>query len=81
MIHDPKTGTPSPRLADKLFRAVELEQGYAFISDGVDVLSKQELLAIARGSLKHSQNVCKILRQFLKNNRINATGHGMDPTR
>lgn len=66
MQHDPKTGPPDPKLAAELFAAVELEQGYAFISDGCEVLSARELVWLARGSLQHSEAACRALRRFLK---------------
>jgi hypothetical protein len=66
MHHDPKTGEPDPDLAAKLFNLVEPDQGHAFISDGIEVLSRAEILSIARASLQHSENVCRKLRKFLK---------------
>lgn len=70
------------RLADDLFRAVELEQGFAFISDGLDVLSDEDIVAIARGSLYHSRRVVRILEKWLAKHghltdrRMLATGSG-----
>lgn len=36
MLHDPKTGPPDSELAHELFNSVESDQGYAFISDGIE---------------------------------------------
>lgn len=66
MRHDPKTGEPDERLADELFGLIEKDQGYAFISDGIGVLSKTELLRLAQAALTHSEKVCRNLRKFIK---------------
>lgn len=61
-------------LADSLFRVVEAEQGRAFISDGLDALDTIEcVLDAAQKSLRHTENVAKILRKWLtKHGRGNA---------
>ena len=53
-------------LGYKLFDLVERDQGYPFISDAVDELPDERVLAIARGALKHSEAVVVKLRKFLK---------------
>jgi len=65
-IHNPATGKPDVLLGDKLFRLVEEAQGKAFISDGIDVFSRKEILALARGSLKWSRIVVRKLEGFLR---------------
>lgn len=64
--HDPTSGPPDPVLADELWSMICREQGYAFISDGIEVLSRPELFGIARASLKHSRVVCRRLEKWLK---------------
>ena len=66
MIHDPKTGTPDPKLANELFLLVEYDQGQAFISDGTGVLSRKEIFDLAQAALKHSRIVVRKLEQFMK---------------
>ena len=63
--HNPTSGSPDPQLAHRLFGAVETAQGYAFISDGIEVLSRAEILDLARASLKWTRVVAKTLEQFL----------------
>jgi hypothetical protein len=53
-------------LGGKLFRLVEREQGYAFISDGIDGLPDDRVLDIARGSLAHTKVLVKQLERFIK---------------
>lgn len=53
-------------LGAQLFELVERDQGYAFVSDAVDELPDDRVLAIARGALKHSEIVVMKLRKFLK---------------
>ena len=65
MEHDPESGPPDPGLADKLFALVEQDQGFAFISDGTGVLSRVEILNLARGALKFSRRVVRKLEKFL----------------
>lgn len=50
----------------ELFRLVEQDQGWAFISDAVDELPLERVLAIARGSLTHTEIVARKLRRFIK---------------
>lgn len=69
-------------LSESLFRTVEKEQGYAFISDGLDVLPDADVIAIARGSLYHSRRVVRFLEQWIRDHddgstrRMLATGSG-----
>lgn len=50
----------------ELFRRVEQEQGYAFISDGIDEISDERVFNIARAALKHTENTARIIRAFLR---------------
>ncbi len=65
-----------------LFRAVESEQGFAYISDGLDAFNASDMRAIARGSLHHSRRVVRILERWLRQHddgetrRMMATGSG-----
>jgi len=63
--HNPRNGKPDPKLAEELFALVEEDQGYAFISDGIEVLSKKEILWLARASLKHTKIVVNRLEKFI----------------
>lgn len=53
------------KLAASLFAAVEAEQGFAFISDGMDDYPPARVIAVARGSLYHSRRVVRQLEQWL----------------
>lgn len=53
-------------LGAELFGLVEMSQGYSFISDAISGLPKDRVLAIARGSLKHTEETARLLREFLK---------------
>ena len=64
--HDLKTGRPDAELAHELFGLVERHQGYAFISDGIVVLSRSEIFGVARASLKNTRIVERRLTKFLK---------------
>ena len=66
MQHDPKTGDPDPQLADRLFNLVQKDQGWAFISDGIEVLSRREIFNLAQASLKYSRRVVRKLERFMK---------------
>ena len=54
-------------LADDLFRLVEHDQGKAFISDGLDVLSPRDILDAANTSLRYTERVARKLRRWLRN--------------
>lgn len=54
------------KLGHQLFKLVESDQGYAFISDAVASLNDDRVLAIARGALRHSELVTVKLQKFLK---------------
>jgi len=49
----------------ELFRLVEQDLGFAHISDALDDLPLERVLAIARGSLKHTESAAKKLRRFI----------------
>lgn len=58
--------TVSKRNSGKeLFRLVERDQGYAFISDAIDELPNARVLDIARGSLKHTEATAAKLKRFI----------------
>jgi hypothetical protein len=57
-------------LGNQLFDLIERDQGYAFVSDAIDGLPDDRVLAIARGALKHSEIVVVKLRKFLKQHEI-----------
>ncbi len=54
------------KLSDGLFAAVQKDQGYGFISDGMDHYSDADVIAVARGSLMHSRRVVRILEKWIK---------------
>lgn len=66
MKHDPKTGPSNPHLADKLFRSVEEDQGFAHISDGLDSFSTVELVEVAKISLLWTSAVVRTLHAFIR---------------
>jgi len=55
-------------LANDLFQLVEADQGFAFISDGLANLSREEILGVARASLVHTENVARKLKKWIKHN-------------
>ncbi len=57
------------KLADELFQLVQEDQGKAFISDGLDIISPhRKLFAVVRGALYHnriaSRKIALWLRQY-----------------
>lgn len=58
--------TKSEILGDELFLLIERDQGKAFISDGIGMLSEDQIFALARQSLAISENIAKKLRMWLK---------------
>ena len=50
----------------ELFRLVEQDLGFAHISDALDDLPLERVLAIARGSLKHTESAARKLRRFIR---------------
>lgn len=61
----PETRTKK-NLGSELFRLVEADQGFAFISDAVDELPDERVFDIARGALKHTEIVAAKIRRWLK---------------
>lgn len=59
-------GKPDESLAHELFGVIETEQGFAHISDGITVLTRDEILGIARASLKHHRKCVLLLEDFLR---------------
>jgi hypothetical protein len=53
-------------LGAELFRLVEQDQGWAFISDAIDELPDERVFDIARGALKHTEIVAVKIKRFLK---------------
>lgn len=53
------------KLSDSLFAAVQKDQGYGFISDGLDDYADADVIAVARGALLHSRRVVRILEKWL----------------
>ncbi len=53
-------------LAECLFTAVQTEQGFAYISDGLEVRSDADIRAIARGALMHTRRTARILERWLR---------------
>ena len=52
-------------MADELFRLVERDAGYAHISDGIDILSEEELLDLAEKCRGRHEACVKLLNDFL----------------
>ena len=59
-------------LGAELFKLVEQDQGYAFVSDAIDELPDERVFDIARGALKHTEIVAAKIREFLKKHGENA---------
>ncbi len=54
------------KLADELFSLVEHLQGEAYISDGIGVLSREEVFALARRSLDKHRECAERLDSWLE---------------
>lgn len=52
-------------MATELFKLVEGPGGYAHISDGIDVLSEEQLLELAEQCRDRHQECAKLLNSFL----------------
>lgn len=52
-------------LGRKLFSLVERDQGFAYISDGMDGYPDGRVLDFARGALKHAKIVVRKLERFI----------------
>lgn len=52
-------------IGGELFRLVESDLGHAHISDALDELPPERVLAIARGSLRHVESAAGKLRRFI----------------
>ena len=70
----------SAKLADELFLLVQGDQGKAFISDGLDVLTPADIVEAARTSLRYTERVARKLRQWLARPEVQAGAltHGGD---
>lgn len=71
VIYQPRRRTgPRKGLAravgSALWKIAEGDQGYAFISDAVEVYDDQFVFEIARGSLYHSERYVRRLKAWLK---------------
>lgn len=58
----------SNRLAEEVFRRIEADQGYSYISDGIEVNTPEQIFALMRRSIKHHK-ICvvklnRILRKY-----------------
>lgn len=54
-------------LADEIFQMVEHDQGFAFISDGLNSCkNKKQLFATVRGALKYTEISARKMRKWLK---------------
>lgn len=56
------------KLGRELFKLVQESQGYAFIADDVEDMPDEEVIRIARASLRHTRITAEILEEFLKRN-------------
>lgn len=55
----------SERMARELFLAVEKEQGLAYISDAIGVLSPDEIVDLARRCREHHKSCMRILSTWI----------------
>lgn len=55
------------KLGDELFRLVERDQGFAFISDGIGLLSEDKIFELARETIKLNNRVNRKIKRWLKN--------------
>ena len=54
------------RLGKELWRKIEYDQGYAYISDAILDMDDKEVIKIAKSSLINARKVVIILENFLK---------------
>lgn len=53
-------------LAEELFKLVECDQGKAFISDGIGVLSEEGIYGLARQTISINERLNRKLKAWLK---------------
>lgn len=53
-------------LVDDLFRAVETDQGYFYVSDGETFASSAKFFERVRGRLKHGKEATRKMEAFLR---------------
>lgn len=68
--------SPDPKLGRALFALVEEDQGRAFISDGIENQTTQEIIALARGSLRRSRQVVRKLEAFIAKHAATGSREG-----
>lgn len=54
------------KLGEELFELVERDQGYAYISDGMGSMTRQQFFDMTRRALKHSDIATTKIRSFLR---------------
>lgn len=54
------------KLGELLFKTVETSQGSAFVSDGMDLFSDEEVIKQARSVLIHTERTAQQLRSFIR---------------
>lgn len=57
---------PSESLCDELFGAVQLNQGYAFLSDGMGSMNRSAFFSTVRQALRHNRLASRKIYAFLK---------------
>lgn len=54
-------------LADEIFRLVQEDQGFGFVSDGMGALpDRKNVFAFVRGALKHTERAAGKMRRWLR---------------
>jgi hypothetical protein len=56
-------------LADELFSAIQMSQGYFYVSDGETFESPAKFFERIRGRLKYGRQAVRLMEAFLRNHR------------
>jgi len=53
-------------LGKKLWKKIEMPQGYAYLADSLEDMPDEEVIEMAKGALAWHQESARVLRAFLK---------------
>lgn len=58
------------KLADDLFRLLEYDQGFSYISDGMGGQTREDIISIAQVALRSHEKCARLLRKWLNTNNL-----------
>ena len=59
--------TKAKRMGQSLFKLVQEDQGRAFVSDGIDELTENEIIAFANGVIKRNKIINRKIKKWMIN--------------